>query len=184
MVAATMTAKSAARAGAAADAVFSTADLVALIFTGRIGLWQFVQVAQVNTVCRDVCATNQHFLRAVVVYSGGLTLPDFSNLLCLVDRETRQLHRERVGRYELFAGRAFDAMTANLKTTLRERRVANGGIVRDEDKRRRLAYELRGWRAEPQYTRHSRDEYFARRKSSPRCSWHRVDEVLPPAIQL
>lgn len=147
----------------AADNVFSIPDLVALIFTGRIGLWQFVQVSQLNAVCRDVCATNQDLLHSVVVYSGGLTLPDFSNLLCLVHSETRQLPRERIGKYELLASGAFNKVMHGLNSTLQERRVANGSVVRDEDRRRRLAYELRGWRTQPRYSRHSRDEYFATR---------------------
>lgn len=107
---------------AATSAVLFDENLLGAILEGNIGPSGFAAVALVCRAWRDLCRTNERLLRAVALYTGGLTRTLFTCLLVVSKTLADALPRETGlrrggGEYHLYGAPAVD-------TVLRE----HGGI--------------------------------------------------------
>jgi hypothetical protein len=86
-------------------------ELVALILTGNVGVSTFVQASMVSKTWRAACRENEPLLRAVALYTAGLTTTHFCGLFGLTTKEACQFAHEwrgglGGGSYRLFGGGA------------------------------------------------------------------------------
>jgi hypothetical protein len=97
-----------------ADGDALPSDLVARILSGNVGASTFAQACMVSRTWREACTRDEALLRAVALYSGGLTKSAFGGLFALYPDELRALsHTKHAKRgssqmYYMFAAAAVD----------------------------------------------------------------------------
>jgi len=101
----------------AIDAVMSNPDIVTHILRSHIGPSTFVAASRVCKVWHAVCRSDEHALRRVALYQGGLTRTALRGLFGLTSVEAaaypHTTHAHAVGVYCLYKQMAIDQVLAD-----------------------------------------------------------------------
>ena len=116
------------RSRVAIDAVMSNPDLVSIILRSPIGPSTFVAASRVSKVWHAVCRSDEHALRGVALYQGGLTRTALRGLFGLTSAEAaaypHTTHAHAVGRYCVYEQMAIDLVLADHGINARHTREA------------------------------------------------------------
>ena len=115
----------------AANAVFTSDDLVSVILTNNCGPVAFATASQINRTTRRVCRTSLPLLKSVAFYTEALTTTTFRGLFALKAAEAAALPHESRKRYRLYRKPAIDAVLnkPDVMARIARDRLAHGDTI-------------------------------------------------------